>query len=84
MSRATKRALDCLTRLLGRPVATPEFIMDSNCTLEPASYRVFRWRCCWCGGGENDPKHIYRPLALDSDGKIWCEEEFCDEHRLRT
>jgi hypothetical protein len=45
--------------------------------LERARYRVWRWRCPACGGGEDDPQRIWRPLAVDSEGDVWCEASRC-------
>jgi len=50
--------------------------------LERAKYRVFRWRCCVCKGGWDDPDGIWRPLVIDSDGDVRCEAAACSPERI--
>lgn len=80
--RATAGLLEQLTKTLGPPVATPEFLSAGGGKLERARYRVFRWRCPACGGGWDDPELSWRPFVIDSDGKVWCEAPGCSEAEL--
>jgi hypothetical protein len=82
MSRAARLLIDGLTRALGPPVSTPELISAGGGKLERARYRVFRWRCPSCYGGEEDPQQIYRPFVVDSDGRVWCEAPHCSADEL--
>jgi len=66
-------------RALGSAVATPEQIMGDR-GLERARYRVFRWVCPVCGAGYGDP--IYRPLVIDSDGRVGCEASNCSVEQI--
>lgn len=72
------------TRALGPPVATPEWVMAADHRetrrLERARYRVWRWRCPVCGAGYGDP--IWRPLLIDSDGRMVCEASQCSEDSI--
>jgi hypothetical protein len=70
MAPATIDVIERFARVLGPPVATPDVIYDGG-KLVPSRYRVFRWRCPCCGGGESDPDQIYRPMAVDSDGRVF-------------
>jgi hypothetical protein len=72
---ATTKLVEQLTRAIGAPVATPAVISVGNGEVDRARYRVFRWRCPACGGGRDDP--IYRPLVVDTDGRVWCEAPGC-------
>jgi hypothetical protein len=83
----TKAAAELVARLtaaLGTPSTTPERVMGAGGSLERAGYRVFRWRCPACRGGHDDPGHRlghvvigYRPLVVDSDGRMVCEAGGC-------
>jgi hypothetical protein len=82
VGRTTAALIDALTRSLGPPVATPEWISVGAGKRERARYRVFRWRCPACQGGWGDPDLIWRPLVVDSDGNVWCEAPGCSDDRL--
>lgn len=84
MTHATRELIDKLSRVLGSPTSTPEYVMawDYREThqLERARYRVFRWPCPACLGGENDP--LYRPFVVDSEGRVWCKAPGCSAEEL--
>lgn len=75
-----------LTFALGPTACTPEWVMAPNYRetrrLERARYRVWRWRCPACGGGDDDPDRIWRPLAIDSRGSVWCEAGRCTQDEI--
>jgi hypothetical protein len=66
-----------LTDALGPPVSTPDFVRGDDGQLVRSRYRVHRWRCPSCLGGESDPDLIWRPLVVDSDGRVWCDASQC-------
>jgi len=70
--------LDRLARALGDPVATPEWISAGGGKLERAKYRVFKWECPVCHEGAG----TWRPLVLDSDGRIFCGASRCAPERI--
>jgi hypothetical protein len=74
-------AVERLTLALGEPVATPEWVEDANRNRVGSQFRVWRWRCPACGAGEGDP--IYRPLVVDSDGRVRCEAHDCTMAEIR-
>ena len=78
MSVATQVTLEMVvwrfTPALGPAVSTPEWITDGRGGLRRATYRVWRWDCPICRAGEDDPDHIYRPLVIDTDGRVSCDE----------
>jgi hypothetical protein len=82
VSRATRLLIDGLTRALGPPVATPEWISADGGEPQRARYRVFRWRCPSCHAGESDPDLIWRPFVVDSDGRVWCGGPHCSTDEL--
>lgn len=82
MTRDTLRLLAHFSRALGDPAATPEWVCARDGELERARYRVFRWRCCVCRGGWDDPDGIWRPLVIDSDGHVRCEAAGCSPERI--
>jgi hypothetical protein len=71
------RFVERLSECLGPPVSTPELISVGDGKLERARYRVFRWCCPACGGGESDPDRIWRPFFVDSDGAVTCNALGC-------
>ena len=75
MTRATIELIATFTRAMGPPVATPEWISVRSGCIERAQYRVFRWTCPCCHAGWDDP--IWRPLVIDSDGRVRCEASSC-------
>jgi hypothetical protein len=79
-TRATAALISRLTEALGQPVATPEWLSAGGGKLERAHHRVFRWRCPACVGGDDDP--IYRPLVVDSDGRVRCEASDCSAQAI--
>ncbi len=86
--QAVAELVERMTRALGRPVCTSEWVMadDYRETHRKvrARYRVWRWRCPVCGGGLEDPDLIYRPLAVDSDGRVRCEASGCSPDVIAT
>jgi hypothetical protein len=79
VSSATSELIDKLSRVLGPPTSTPEYVMASDYRethrLERARYRVFRWPCPACLGGYDDAG--YKPFVVDSDGRVWCKGPGC-------
>jgi hypothetical protein len=84
VSSATRALIDKLSRVLGPPVCTPEYVMASDYRethrLERARYRVFLWACPACLGGEGEPP--YKPFVVDSDGRVWCKGPGCSAEEL--
>jgi hypothetical protein len=78
--RVVTALIDRLAQALGNPVATPERLTAAGGKLERARYRVWRWPCPVCLAGGDDP--IYRPLVVDSDGRVWCEAAGCTTDAL--
>jgi hypothetical protein len=83
-----RELIEALGRALGPAVCTPEWVMSADYRqtrqLERAKYRVFRWRCPSCGAGEDDPLQLYRPFAVDSDGRVSCGARGCHADRLEA
>lgn len=69
--RAVPDLVNKFSRALGWPVCTPEWVANHG-RMERAKYRVWRWDCPVCRAGERDPDGIYRPLVIDSDGRVGC------------
>jgi hypothetical protein len=88
LGTAVRELVERLERALGPSVCTPEWVMAADYRetrrLERARYRVFRWRCPSCGGGEDDPLQIYRPFVVDSDGNVRCDARGCYPDRLEA
>jgi hypothetical protein len=80
VNRTTLELIARLTRALGAPAATPEWVSAGDGQLERARYRVFRWRCPACRGGYDD--WLYRPLTVDSDGRVFCGASFCTADQI--
>lgn len=76
MTTATRLLVERFERALGPPVCTPDWIMGDR-GLERARYRVFRWVCPVCEAGYDDPLGLYRPLVIDSDGRVGCDASGC-------
>ena len=76
--------IERMTLALGPPAATPEQVSIGNGQLKRAGYRVWRWQCPVCNGGGEDPQRIYRPLAVDSDGNVWCNQSRCTARSDRS
>jgi hypothetical protein len=79
--RDALRLVERLTAALGPPCATPEWVTAGDGERKRADYRVFRWRCPACGGGEGDPDRIWRPFSVDSDGNVDCNAPGCSDDR---
>jgi hypothetical protein len=58
-----------ITRVLGRPIATPPVDLDTG---QRRTYRIWRWDCPVCHQGERDPIGLFRPFWLDSNGRLGC------------
>jgi hypothetical protein len=84
MTAKTRELVDRLERALGPAACTPAWVMGADRQLEAARYRVWRWRCPSCLGGEEDPLQLYRPFVVDSDGRVWCEGRACFPDRLQA
>jgi hypothetical protein len=82
MTRATAQLIERFTRAPGKPVATPEWISAGDGRLERATYRVWRWGCPVCCEHLDDPRGIYRPLSIDSDGNVQCSATGCDPEEI--
>lgn len=82
MTPATRQLITWLTDVLGPPVATPDLVRGPDGTLTRPSYRVHRWACPACRGGWDDP--LYRPLVVDSEGRVFCGANHCSAERLAT
>ena len=90
---ADARAVPALTerfeRALGPSVCTPELVADGNNSQVRSRYRVWRWDCPCCAAGETDPARIWRPLFIDSEGRVMCDachasgEQIGNEVRIR-
>lgn len=73
--RTTAALIDAFTRIIGPPVSTPVLTSVGDGRREPTRYRVHRWECPACGAGSDDP--IYRPMVIDSDGRVFCDASRC-------
>ena len=80
MRRATISLIATFTRAMGPPVATPDWLRSGDGQYERAKYRVFRWTCPRCHAGWDDP--IWRPLVIDSDGRVRCEASRCSAEAI--
>ena len=72
-ARAVPALVERFERALGPAVSTPELVADHNGRPVPSRYRVWRWDCPCCGAGETDSAGIWRPLFIDSDGRVACD-----------
>jgi hypothetical protein len=84
MTRATVELIERLTRALGPPVSTPDLVRCADGQLQRSRYRVHRWRCPSCLGGESDPDLIWRPLVVDSDGRVFCDASQCSAEAIAS
>jgi hypothetical protein len=72
--------IERLTLALGPPVSTPEFVRTEDGSERRSLYRVHCWRCPACRAGFDDP--IYRPLVVNSDGRVWCGASRCSAEAI--
>jgi hypothetical protein len=72
-ARAVPALVERFERALGPAVCTPELVADGIGHRVRSRYRVWRWDCPCCAAGETDPDRIWRPLFIDSDGRVACD-----------
>jgi hypothetical protein len=88
-ARAVPALIERFQQALGPSVCTPELVADGNHGQVRSRYRVWRWDCPCCRVGETDPAGIWRPLFIDSDGRVVCNacnasaEQIGKEVRIR-
>ncbi len=72
-AKAVPALVERFERALGPALTTPEFVTDTNDRRVCAHYRVWRWDCPCCSAGETHPDRHWRPLFIDSDGRVGCD-----------
>jgi hypothetical protein len=75
-ARAVPALVERFERALGPAVCTPELVADGHGHRVRPRYRIWRWDCPCCAAGETDPARIWRPLFIDSAGRVACDA--CD------
>lgn len=80
VTTATAALIRRLTDALGPPVSTPDLVRGADGQLERSRYRVYRWRCPACRAHWDD--RIYRPLVVDSDGRVYCDASQCSAEAI--
>jgi ribosomal protein L37AE/L43A len=80
VTTATAALIRRLTDALGPPVSTPDLVRGDAGQLERSRYRLHRWRCPACRAHWDD--RIYRPLVVDSDGRVYCDASKCSAEAI--
>lgn len=67
------------SRVLGEPLASPEWIQQPDGNWRRATYRAWNWPCPICGAGLTpemvcgvEVVGLTKPLTLDSEGHVKC------------
>ena len=72
-AKAVPALVERFERALGPALTTPELVAGTDGRQVRADYRVWRWECPCCSADDSDPERLWRPLFIDSDGRVACE-----------